>query len=65
MHSFIPLWIIGGPAIALLVLSFAFKGSSSMGGTAPRLPPRGHEEVMDSSSPLLEPMHPDAPRRIV
>ena len=65
MHSLIPLWIIGGPAIALIILSFAFKGSSAMGGTAARLPPRGYDEIPDASAPLLDPMHPRAPRRIV
>jgi hypothetical protein len=65
MHSFIPVWIIGGPFVGLLILSFAFKGHSAMGGSAPRNPPRGYDDVADRSSPILEPMHPDAPRRIV
>ena len=32
MHALIPLWIIGGPFVAILVLSYSFKGSSSLGG---------------------------------
>lgn len=32
----IPMWIIGGPFIGLLILSFSFKGPSSMGGTGAR-----------------------------
>jgi hypothetical protein len=36
MHSFIPLWIIGGPFLGLLILSFSFKGPSAMGGSVPR-----------------------------
>jgi hypothetical protein len=65
MSPFIPLWIIGGPFIGLLILSFSFKGPSAMGGSAPRLPPRGRDPVRDPSAPLLDPIHPDAPRRIV
>ena len=65
MHTLIPLWIIGGPFVALLILSYSFKGPSAMGGSAPRDPPRGYDDVAERSSPLLEPMHPDAPRRIV
>jgi hypothetical protein len=30
--TLIPLWIIGGPFIGLLILSFAFKGPSAMSG---------------------------------
>jgi len=30
--TLIPLWIIGGPFIGLLILSFSFKGSSAMEG---------------------------------
>jgi hypothetical protein len=29
MNPLIPLWIIGGPFIGLLILSFSFKGPSS------------------------------------
>ncbi len=65
MSPFIPAWIIGGPFIGLLILSFSFKGPSSMGGTAPRLPPRGRNAAIDPAAPLFEPMHPAAPRRIV
>jgi hypothetical protein len=36
MNTLIPLWIIGGPFIGLLILSFAFKGQSAMGGRVPR-----------------------------
>jgi hypothetical protein len=32
----IPLWIIGGPFIGLLILSFSFKGPSSMSGPGMR-----------------------------
>jgi len=30
--TFIPVWIIGGPFVGLLILSFAFKGPSAMSG---------------------------------
>jgi hypothetical protein len=63
MNPFIPVWIIGGPFIGLLILAFSFKGPSAMGGSAPRLPPRGRE--VDPSAPLLEPLHANAPRRNV
>lgn len=63
MNPLIPLWIIGGPFIGLLFLFFAFKGPSAMGGSAPRLPPRGH--APDDSAPLFDPLHADAPRRLV
>lgn len=64
MSSFIPLWIIGGPFIGLVVLSFAFKGSSAMGGTLPRPVPRS-VNGLDSAAPLFDPMHPEAQRRLV
>jgi hypothetical protein len=71
MNSLIPLWIIGGPFVGLLILAFSFKGPSAMGGTLPRLPARDRDYVrerdhrVDSSAPIFEPMHPDAPRRTV
>ncbi len=65
MNSLIPLWIIVGPFVALLILSFSFKGSSAMGGTAPRLEPRRTDLAIDHSAPLFDPMHADAPRRHV
>jgi hypothetical protein len=71
MDTLIPLWIIGGPFVGVLILSFAFKGQSAMGGPVPRLAPRrldmpaGHDMPVDRSAPILEPMHPDAPRRLV
>jgi hypothetical protein len=71
MNTFIPLWIIGGPFIGLLILFFSFKGPSAMGGSVPRLAPRGRsmsagrDMPVDSSAPLLQPMHPDAPRRLI
>jgi hypothetical protein len=70
MNTLLPLWIIGGPFVGLLILSFSFKGSSAMGGTLPRLSPRGRDPSrvsdlpVDRSQPLLEPMHPDMPRRV-
>ena len=64
MSVLVPIWIIGGPFIALLVLSFAFKGPSSMGGFEARLPPRDNP-VNDRSAPLLDPIAPGAPRRYV
>jgi hypothetical protein len=70
MNTFLPIWIIGGPFIGLLILSFSFKGPSAMGGTLPRLPPRGNDlpgrspgKSVDPSAPLLDPMHPSMPRR--
>jgi hypothetical protein len=65
MNSLIPLWIIGGPFIGLLILSFSFRGPSAMGGSLPRWTPSGREGSMDSSAPLLDPTYPDAPRRRV
>jgi hypothetical protein len=71
MDTLIPLWIIGGPFVGVLILSFAFKGPSAMGGPVPRLVPRrlevhvARETSVDRSAPVLEPMHPDAPRRLV
>ena len=32
MNSLVPLWIIGAPFIAVLILAFSFKGPSAMGG---------------------------------
>jgi hypothetical protein len=65
MNTFIPAWIIGAPFIGLLVLSFSFKGPSAMGGSLPRSPLRERATDADPSAPLLDPMHPDAPRRRV
>jgi hypothetical protein len=65
MNPLIPVWIIGGPFIGLLILSFSFKGSSSMGGSGARQPPRDREGSTDNSAPLLDPMHAQAPRRLV
>jgi hypothetical protein len=64
MSSFIPVWIIGGPFVGLLILSFSFKGPSAMGGTIPRVTPR-RDGSIDPSAPFLDPMHPEAPRRQV
>lgn len=71
MHSLIPLWIIGGPFVGLLILSFSFKGPSSMGGSVPRGEPRSLDKSVrrdlpvDPAAPLLDPIHPTAPRRFV
>ena len=65
MNSLVPAWIIGGPFLGILILSFAFKGPSAMGGTAPRPLPRAVDGARDPSAPLLDPMYPDAPRRRV
>jgi len=72
MNALIPVWILGAPFVALLILAFSFKGSSAMGGSSPRLPPRDRDyrrerdyRPLDASAPTLEPMHPDAPRRKV
>jgi hypothetical protein len=65
MSLLVPAWIIGAPFIGLLILSFSFKGSSAMGGSAPRMPPRRTDDLIEPSAPLLDPMHPDAPRRRV
>jgi hypothetical protein len=64
VNPFIPVWIIAGPFIGLLILAFSFKGQSAMGGTGPRLPPR-ERSLQDASAPLLDPIHPNAARRIV
>ena len=65
MSTFIPVWIIGGPFIGLLFLSFAFKGPSSMGGTAPRFEPRRNGPAIEPSAPSLDPVNPSSPRRFV
>jgi hypothetical protein len=65
MSPLIPLWIIGGPFVGLLILAFSFRRPSAMGGTAPRLAPRERYVGEDRSAPLLDPMHPNAPRRLV
>jgi hypothetical protein len=64
MDGLIPLWIIGGPVVGLLILAFSFNGPSAMGGSSPRWP-RERDLPPDPSAPLLDPMHPDAPRRLV
>ena len=53
-HTFIPVWIIGGPFIGILLLSFAFKGPSAMCGSLPRIPPR-RVVGLDPSAPLFDP----------
>jgi hypothetical protein len=67
MNPLIPAWIIGGPFIGLLILSFSFKGPSAMGGSAPRLVRRAYdgsyENAADPSAPLIDPMHPESPGR--
>ena len=55
----------GGPFIGLLVLSFAFKGPSAMGGTVPRSPPRTDTVAPETAAPLFDPIHPTNPRRYV
>ena len=65
MNPLIPAWIIGGPFLGLLILSFSFKGPSAMGGSSPRMPPRERDITADAAAPLLDPMHPGAPRRHV
>ena len=60
MSALVPIWILGGPFIGLVILSFAFKGPSVMGGGT-RLG-RDHD-TLRNPSPLLDPMAPGAPRR--
>jgi len=64
MNAFIPLWIIGGPFVGLLILSFSFKGPSAMGGIGTPIAQRTGT-IPDPSAPLLNPMAPGAPRRNV
>jgi hypothetical protein len=64
MSVLVPIWIIGGPFIAILILSFAFKGPSAMGGGGPRLTPRDGTAI-DPSAPFLDPIASGAPRRTV
>jgi hypothetical protein len=47
-----------------LLLSFAYRGPSAMGGSLPRIPPR-RAGGLDHSAPIFDPLHPDAPRRSV
>jgi hypothetical protein len=65
MNPLIPLGVIGGPFIGLLILSVSLKGPSSMGGSGARMPPSGRGRPSDASVPLLDPMHAQAPRRLV
>jgi hypothetical protein len=71
MYSLIPLWIIGGPFVGLLILSFSFKGPSEMGGSVSRVEPgrmdmgARRDTPVDPAAPMLEPIHPTAPRRFV
>lgn len=64
MNPFIPVWILGGPFVALAILAFSFKGPSAM-GSGPRQPLRGRDVGLDPSAPLLDPLAPSAPRRLV
>jgi hypothetical protein len=64
MDTLVPVWILGAPFIGLLILAFSFKGPSAMGGTLPRTMP-AHRWGNDGSAPMLDPMHPDSPRRMV
>jgi hypothetical protein len=65
MNAFIPMWIIGGPFVGLLILSFSFRGpTSAMGGAGTRIAPRTGT-MPDPSAPRLDPMAPGAPRRNV
>jgi hypothetical protein len=63
MYSLIPLWIIGGPFVGLLILSFSFKNGRAM--TESMSLPQDRDRPADPSAPLLQPMHPNAPRRFV
>jgi hypothetical protein len=47
--TLIPIWIIGGPFIGFLILSFAFKGPSSMSGG------RGSRSTADSGLFSIKP----------
>ena len=40
MSALVPLWVIDGPFVRLLILSFSFKGPSSMLGSGPTHSPR-------------------------
>jgi hypothetical protein len=62
MHFLVPVWILGAPFVGLLILFLSFKGSSVMGGYLPRPLPRPVSAI-DSSAPILEPIHPNALRR--
>jgi hypothetical protein len=60
VNSLVPIWIIGGPFVGLVILAFSFRGPSTVTG-ATRLSPADRQPI--PSAPLLDPMHPDAPRR--
>jgi hypothetical protein len=62
MNNWVPIWILGAPFIGLLILAFSFKGPSAMGGLAPRIPVR-RATAADPSTPLTDPMVPNALRR--
>jgi hypothetical protein len=36
MNSLIPIWILGAPFVALLILAFSFTGPSAMGRDMPQ-----------------------------
>lgn len=63
MTSLIPVWILGAPILGILVLAFSFKGPGPTGAEL-RRPLSTDRSATDSSAPLLQPMHPEAARRI-
>lgn len=65
MNAFIPAWIIGGPFVGLLILSFSFKGPSTMGGSLPRIAPQDGFDSLTPSGPVSDALYPGAPRRKV
>jgi hypothetical protein len=64
MSAFVPVWILGAPIVGMLILSFSFKGPSAMGGELPRTS-RDYRASGDMTSPVANPMYPDAPRRSI
>ncbi len=62
MPDLIPVWILGAPFVGVLILAFSFKGPSSMGGHLPRPLPRTRF-ANHTSSPVLQPTHPDRVRK--
>ena len=64
MNSLLAFWILAMPVVGLFVLSFVFRGSRVLNGSTSRYL-RRDPNVTEPSAPLLDPMYPSAPRRVV
>ena len=53
MNSLIPVWILGAPFVALIILAYSFKGPGAMGSGLQRAP-HGYRSAIEppSSAPV-------------